>query len=244
MKYTLQKRILICTLSTCSILAGCTDTETIEPPALPVNRILTYTVVNTPTTIHGAVNGLDSTIVVYIPYYYYLDLLQPEITVSAGASVAPESGTMIEDLVRVVRGDTVIHYTVTGADGSKATYRLRVETQQPELTLNELTTDPASPAEFPASFLYLNKYEIYSPVQITGKNLFKSAGGVIEAKVTFINEQGTEISALDIASANTSSLTAIVPFTTDIPDGLYRIRVDCYSQTVTLKNPIRIKTPQ
>jgi hypothetical protein len=234
---------IIYSLACMSFLVACTETETVDPPAQRANRILTYTVVNTPDPIHGVVNDLDSTITVYVPYYYYLNLLQADIAVSGGATVTPASGTLIEDLVGIMRGDTTLRYTVTASDGSKAVYKLVINPQQPALTVEELTTDAASPAEFNSSFLYMGKYEIYSNLQLTGANFFKSADGSVLSDVTFISEEGTEIPALAVSSNEASSLTVVIPFNDSIPDGLYYIRVDCYSQSVTLQHPVRIKSP-
>jgi len=236
--------VLIAIACTGTLLTGCTETETIEPPAQPANRILTYTVVNTPDPVHGAVNDNDSTITVYLPYYYYLSLMQTELTVSEGATVTPDSGTTLDDLVRVIKGDTVIRYTVTDTKGKKKTYTLHVETQQPALEIDEITTDAAAPKEFASSYLYQEKYEVYTAVPITGKNLFKNIGNQTQVTVTFINEQGTEISAVDVNVYSTTSITAILPFHWQMAPGLYRVRVECYSHTITIKNPIRIKSPQ
>lgn len=241
--YTPKQTILTGILGLGLMLTACTETETIAPPEQRANRILTYTIVNTPNPIYGAVNDLDSTITVYVPYYYYLSLLQAELTVSEGASVTPASGTMIEDVARIALGDTTIHYTITATDGGKADYKLIIDTQQPTLTVNNVTTDPATPAEFPSSYLYLNKYEIYSAIPLTGKNLFKNADGTPRAKVTFIAADGTEIPALAASANDTESLNAIIPFSDKIAPGLYHIRIDCYSQSVTLSNPVRIKSP-
>jgi hypothetical protein len=225
------------------LLAACTDTETVEPPDLRTNRVLTYEVANIADPIYGAINDEDSTIKVYLPYFYYLNALEGNVTVSNGATVTPASGTLLRNVPAIVTGDTTVYYAVTAADGSTARYKLVVDTRQPELLIDELTTDPETPAAFYSSVLYNNSFPIYSSLMLTGENIFKTAQGNAVAKVTFIAEDGTEIPAIDANSNESISLIVVLPLDTDMPNGLYKIRVDCYSQSVTLENPIQITSP-
>jgi hypothetical protein len=226
---------------TLGLLAACTDTEIVEPPALRANRVLTYEVANTAEPLYGAVNDRDSTIKVYLPYFYYLSTLEGNVTVSDGATVTPTSGTLLKNVPAIAKGATV-YYTVTAADGSSRRYTLLVDTRQPELIVDELTTDPETPAAFYNSVLYKD-FPIYSSLMLTGKNIFNTAQGTRLAKVTFIAEDGTEIPAADAGSNESISLIVTLPLNTDMPNGLYKIRVDCYSKTITLKNPIQITSP-
>lgn len=234
--------ILSLALLALGLLAACTDTETVEPPAPLANRILTYEVANTADRLYGAVNDQDSTIKVYLPYFYYLTVLEGNVTVSEGATVTPASGTLLRNVPAIAKGDTTVYYNVTAADGSSNRYRLLVDTRQPALVVDELTTDPETPAAFYSSVMYKGT-PIYSGLMLTGKNLFKTAQGNVLAKVTFIADDGTEIPALDVASNESISLMVTLPLNTDLPNGLYTIRVDCYSQSVTLKNPVQITSP-
>jgi hypothetical protein len=227
---------------TLGLLAACTDTETVEPPALRANRVLTYEVANTAEPLYGAVNDQDSTIKVYLPYFYYLSTLEGNVTVSDGATVTPASGTLLKNVPAIARGDTAVYYTVTAADGSSKRYTLLLETRQPELIVDELTTDPETPAAFYSSVMYKD-FPIYSSLMLTGRNIFNTAQGTRLAKVTFIAADGTEIPAADAGSNESISLIVTLPLNTDMPNGLYKIRVDCYSQTITLKNPIQITSP-
>lgn len=224
------------------LLTACTETETIAPPTQRANRILEFTVVNTPESIYGVVNDQDSTIKVYLPYYYYSTILEAAVTTSPNATVIPESGTLIEDLLPVITGDTIIYYTVTDKEGAAAKYRLVIETQQPVLTVNELTENAAEPATFNSSVMY-GKYPIYAYIELTGANFFRTLNGAPISKVTFISEEGTVIPAVDANSSTTTSLTVAMPFNTGMPDGLYYVHIQCYSQSVTLQNPIRIQSP-
>jgi hypothetical protein len=224
------------------LLAACSDTETVEPPAQRADRILTYEVSNTADPIYGAVNDQDSTIRVYLPYFYYLSVLEGTVTVPTGTTVTPASGTLLKNVPAIAKGDTTVYYDVKAEDGSSKRYRLVVDTRQPELVVDELTTDPETPAAFYSSVMY-NDRPIHSGLLLTGKNLFKTAQDDVLAKVTFIAEDGTEIRALDANSNQSVSLMVVLPFNTDMPDGLYKVRIDCYSHSVTLKNPIQIASP-
>lgn len=226
-----------------SLLTACSDTETVEPPAQRTNRILTYEVANTAESIYGAVNDQDSTIKVYLPYFYYLTVLQGNVTVPEGASVSPTSGTLLKNVPAIVRGDTTVYYDVTAADGSTARYKLVLDTQQPALVVDELTTDPETPAAFYSSVMYKGT-PIYSGLLLTGKNFFKTAQGNVLTKVTFIAEDGTETKALDANTNESISLMVTIPMDTDMPNGLYKIRVECYGHITTLKNPIQIVSPR
>lgn len=224
------------------LLAACTDTETVEPPAQRTDRILTYEVANTAEPIYGAVNDQDSTIRVYLPYFYYLTVLEGKVTVPTGTTVTPASGTLLKNVPAIAKGDTTVYYDVTTEDGDSKRYTLRIDTRQPELVVDELTTDPETPAEFYSSVMYKGN-PIHSALMLTGKSFFKTAQGNVLTKVTFIAEDGTEIRALDANSNESISLVVILPFDTEMPNGLYKVRVDCYSHSVTLKNPIHITSP-
>lgn len=226
-----------------AILTACTDTETVEPPAQRANRILTYEVANAADPIYGAVNDKDSTIKVYLPYFYYLTALEGKVTVPAGATVTPASGTLLKNVPAIANGDTTVYYDVTAADGSTARYKLLIDTRQPELVVDELTTDPKAPTAFYSSVMYSPTTPIHSFLILTGENIFKNAKGDRLAEVTFIAEDGAEIPALDVSSNDAVSLIVTLPFDTDMPDGQYRVRIQCYSQTVTLVNPIQIASP-
>lgn len=237
-----KKLLYICSAIVFFSIASCTETETIAPPELASNRILEYKVVNTSETIYGAINEEEQMITVYLPYYYYLTILQAEVSISDGATIVPESGTYIENLVDVIKGDSTVVYTVTDTDGNAVDYQLQVETQQPELVVDELTTDPDNPTVYYSSVVYMG-YDITSTISLTGENMFSSTSNEYLAEVTFISEDGTEIPALLTVNNSTSQIVSTVPYNDNIPDGLYDIRVDIYGQSVTLEYPISIQSP-
>ncbi len=102
-------------------LASCT--KTMDLPGLPQNKILSYKVVNLQdTVIYGAVDNIDHTITVYVPFYLNMTVIDPEIKVSDGAKIEGR----IEP-VSVNAKD--VKYKVTGADGSTNVYTLQIINQ-------------------------------------------------------------------------------------------------------------------
>ena len=109
-----------CLTAVAMTLFACTKTT--SPNPLPKNRILSFKVTNlTDTLIYGAIDDIDNTITVYVPFYYGLTLIDPEIELSEGATLA-------EEALPVNIGETAT-YNVTGADGSKRAYKLSIVLQ-------------------------------------------------------------------------------------------------------------------
>lgn len=121
------------------LAAACT--KTVDPEALPQNTITSYKVSNIQdTAIYGAIDNIENTITVYIPYYYSVSVIDPEITVEQGAKL---TGTI--EPVPVT--DTTQTYQVKGADGSSRTYHLII-VQQNTPYLN-LYWGMAAPSTYP-----------------------------------------------------------------------------------------------
>lgn len=118
MKHLTPLNILFCILL---VTAGCTKTE--ELPMLSQSRILSFKVPTADGEIIGAVDESDKTIILYLPFYYQFSVIDPEITLSDGASLLEESIP-----VDVLADGTV--YTVVGADHSRTSYTLSIQLQQ------------------------------------------------------------------------------------------------------------------
>src|SRR5690606_33042905 len=97
--------------------SSCTKTEDFEP--LNEDKILTYKIVNLPNdeVIYGSIDNQANVIKVYLPYYLGLFVIDPEITLSPGATLEGE----IEP-VNVNSEDKT--YTVRAANGTSRTYKL------------------------------------------------------------------------------------------------------------------------
>lgn len=104
-------------------ITSCTKTEALTP--LAQNRILEYKVTNLPdTVIYGAIDNIDNSITVYVPYYFSLSVIEPAVTLSAGARLSTEA-------LPVSITDSTTSYEVKGADGSSRTYKLHIVQQNP-----------------------------------------------------------------------------------------------------------------
>lgn len=243
------------------LLTACTKTTTNPYPSPSQSRILSYKIVNTNTPITGVVDDNDHTITVYLGPTLFLSILEPQITVPEGASISPASGSFIENLADYFAKGRTIQYTVTGKDKSVSTYTLHIISQQPPLSFEEVTTDPANPVTYNHSISwYSNSIAIYTttPYLFSPSNIVSQAVG----RVSLVAENGTEYpmtsdgaGAPAFAGAAVTSyshvivnLSGVIGYDlltgganqTSPPPGLYRIKVQYYSRTTTLKNPIRI----
>lgn len=246
MKQLLRLPALYIALAT-GTLAGCTKTDTIAPPEEAQNRILEYKIVNVQgDPIYGSVNDADSTVTIYLPFYKQLITLEPEITVSEGATITPASGTLIENLLEVFHSDEPIRYEVKDKAGKAKTYTLHIEVQQPAVTVDELSPDAD----------HINEYTI--TMSVPGLTQFNATGtGFSEnhelMKAVLVNEAGEESPALSIGATNTNDLYTFSfyiikysepydPVVYWLHDGaaLYKLRVYNYSKVATTTLPIRI----
>jgi len=229
------------------VMAGCTKTDTIAPPAEADNRITEYKIVNVQgDPIYGTIHDADSSIEVYLPFYKQLVVLEPEIKVSAGATVQPGTGTLIENLLEVFQKGRDIKYAVTGKSGKKKTYTLKITVQQPPLTLKELSNSATD----------IKSYDIAMSVNFSSINISLKGTGFHEnhdlMKVVLVDEAGKEYFPLAMSVTNTNDLNAISfslinymanpdPVLASLPaTGLYKVRVYAYSKQVTTAFPIRI----
>lgn len=81
------------------------------------NFILTFTIPTGDETINGAINNENNTITLSVPFAFDLTNVVPEITVSANASVSPNSG-----LSQNIEENTV--YTVSAENGDVRSYNI------------------------------------------------------------------------------------------------------------------------
>jgi hypothetical protein len=118
-----------------AVFAACK--KTIYPEPLPQNKILEYKVVNVQdTVIYGAIDNIENTITVYVPYYYGLSVIEPKITLDANASLATTPQPVSIDV-------TDQTYIVKGSDGTTRTYKLTIVQQNtPNLILSWVSSSP------------------------------------------------------------------------------------------------------
>jgi hypothetical protein len=205
---------------------GDTVYDTLEAPE-PGNHILEYNVVNlADAPIYSAIDHAEKTITVYLPHYYVLEFIEPEIVLPQGASVSPETGELVE-----VFSAEPVTYTVTARDGTKATYQLKIEIQQPQIVLDELGT-----AEAPHSI------GIDDGIVITGKNFIPD---IAVTNVYLIDEAGEEIKLVPEVNATERSTTmGFYAVETAVETGkLYWIEMRAYTLTQRMQYPIQFELP-
>lgn len=237
----LRSLLLICGISI--LMAACTKTDTIAPPELSQSRMLEYKIVNVQgDPIVGTINDQDSSITVYIPFYLQLLTLEPEIKASTGATISPASGTLIEDLLDVFQNGRDIKYLVTGKDGSRKTYTLNIQVQQPPIVLKELSTAENT-----------RNYNVRSSnpnlrITLQGSGFSENRDLM---KLELVDEAGTaypmgsialnnfnDTQSLNITLSSSAEATAI--FNSIETSKKFRIRVYSYAQQATTQYPIQI----
>lgn len=241
---------------------SCTKTVTNDYPAASQSRMLSYQIANVATPISGVVDESDHTITVYLPPTMYLTILEPQITVSEGATVNPVSGSYIEELADYFAKGRTIQYTVTGADNSSTTYTLKILSQQPALAFEEVSNDTANPVTYNHMVSHVsNDIILYTKTPY----LFSESGTVSEAvgrvwlvaaadgkeypmvrdqtkAPSFAGAQASPASYVNISLGGVEGYDLLQPGVdkNSPPAGLYHIKVQYYSQITTLNNPIKI----
>lgn len=206
---------------------GETVYDTLDVPALPGSRMLEYNVANLADgPIYSAIDHASKMITVYLPHYYTLEFIEPEIVLPEGSKVEPESGELVE-----VFPETPVSYKVTGKDGTTATYALKVEIQQPQIALNELGT-----AEAPFTTT------ITSGITITGKNFIPS---VTVTNVFLVDDAGGEIPLRPQTNGTERSTTLLFfPVVDDVEIGKsYWIEMRAYALTQRMQYPVQFIWP-
>lgn len=197
--------------------------------SLAANRIITYKVLNTGSdAIFSSVNNKEKTITVYLPYYYALYYMETEIILPAGSTIIPAATALAP-----VFSDTTFTYTITDANGAKATYALHTVIQQPDLQLNELSTATST------TTLFMKAGGSYP---FTGKNFVPSNS---VTKLNLVDASGKVIYQFDESSIEpytyqmnfTGSANALIVLAKDTD---YWLQVKSYNLTYTTKYPIRI----
>jgi hypothetical protein len=234
------KHLMLLALPAMALAVGCKKTDTVEAPAIATNRILSYKIVNVPDEpVYGAINDDAGTITVILPYYYFLTTLQPEITVSDGATVTPGTGILIEDVTKKLTEGTPVEYKVTAKDGSTATYKLKLTTQQPAITVDELSVDAANPLVLYNSVPETSSYNFFT---ITGTNFIPLQEVLnISSTVSYLNDKGTVVYTMESGDIYTTRLGTSVPSAALLPEGLYWISITSYTRSATMKNPVKVQ---
>lgn len=211
-----------CLAAVIATLFACTKTK--DPDPLPQNRILSFKVVNlTDTLIYGAIDDIDNTITVYIPFYYGLTVIDPRIELSGGAK--------LQEKILPVAIDETASYTVTGADGSKRSYALHIVLQNtPPLqaawvNANLLTYPRGSLPVVKGNFWARNK----ALLKLTLRNERSGKAVLLDA-----GTGNMQIDAQDLYSFGAVAIPA------DIDTGYYKLEIGFMGHQVTMEPPVHI----
>ncbi|GEP94056.1 hypothetical protein [Chitinophaga cymbidii] len=210
-------------------IASCTKTE--DLPARTQSSMLSFAVTNLPDTlIYGVVDQTDHTITVYLPFYYNLNIIDPQIKVSEGASV-------LEELLPVNVNDSTQQYTVKGKDSSVTVYKLKIYVQPPGVpfVLTEISTADS----------YYETWPGYGQFSITGS--FYTLNAKI-ADAWLVDKSGAEhpLTLTAISSSGDASTGTVqywlsgIPVPSTLDSGLYHVKAAIYGRTATMQYPIRV----
>lgn len=210
------------------VSVSCKKTVDLEP--LPQNEITAFKVTNLQdTVIYGAIDNTNKSITVYLPFFYGLNVIDPEITVSPGASV-------VEEILPVPVESENTTYTVKGPDGSLNKYQLIIVQQNtPSL---EISWEQQEPVSFPlgeipfirGNFMTTNR----ALVQVQLEHIKKG-------KTVTMHSQNGAIT-LD-PSANWYMLSGL-KLPADIDTGAWQVKIDFLDHHRTLPEPLLVQHRQ
>jgi len=203
--------------------------KTIAPPALSDSKILEYNVPVSDGNIAGVIDETDQTITVYIPFYYELNVIDPKVKLSAGATLKETV-----EPVDVLSDKTT--YTVTGTDKTSTTYKLIIKIQQ----ISPMVIEEKSATTETAIFGLNTRLNVIGNFYTTDPNkLSVSLISKTTSKETDL-DKGTDFSVSPIEdSYNLSGL--IIPASIDT--GLYYIKVKKSGISAQTKYPVRLNYP-
>jgi hypothetical protein len=107
-------------------MQACTKTEYKPYEKVPLNKVLSYKVTNAQQNLQGAIDNVNNTITVLVPYYLGVSYLVADIQLDEGARLLDSTGVEINldgGLEPVLVGATV-KYIVESKEGEKRPYTL------------------------------------------------------------------------------------------------------------------------
>ncbi|MDX3914049.1 MULTISPECIES: hypothetical protein [Olivibacter] len=216
-------------------LSACTKTADLPP--LSNSKIVAYKVPVADGTILGAIDESDKTITVYLPFYYQLDVIDPEITVADGARLQ-------EEVKPVAVLDSSITYTVKGADQSTATYKLIIVLQQiAPLVIQELSSETTITAwGVGASNIVLRgNFNTNDPAKISAYLVNEAGQETALSANTGIGPANVTVSIIGNEKLYTFGNLQI-PQTLDT--GLYKVKVKVQALSAESQYPVRLTYQQ
>jgi len=208
-------------------LFSCKKTETIGLPDLPQDRMLEYKVTNLPNTvIYGAIDHIENTVTVYLPYYHAVSHIDPEIELQLGA-------TLTEEIQPVSVNEGKQTYTVNGKNGSSRTYRLVIAQQNPLGFTPFFNT--SNPSAYP-----------YSSINVWG-DFYSTNASTLWAKITH-KASGREFQYDDMSETKISVSPDGYRFPLEIPaeaePGNYEVEISFLGNTAKMEQTLEVKKHQ
>lgn len=228
----LRLKCFCCALFALAVLFGCK--KTMDLPQQSDSKIIAYKVPVSDGSISGIIDETDKTITVYLPFYYNLDVIDPEIKLATGAKLSTE--VLPVDVL-----DDKTTYTVTGADKSTVTYKLVIKLQQiSPLKVDEVSTE-SKPVVWGIGYYMINLSGNFNTLDPTKIRIFLVGADNTETEMSYTTGYGpAAVSVLMAASEKVYSIGYVgVPQTLD--PGLYRVRVKVQSLTKDLKYPVKLE---
>ncbi|SHM17979.1 hypothetical protein [Chitinophaga sp. CF418] len=188
---------------------GACSKETVQAP-YPYNELQTFQVVaGVGDTIPAAIS--NGSIILYWPFDHPLpDSIAPLLSISEHAVVSPASGA------RVSLKDSV-SYVVTAESGAKATYKLRVVVNQPDLLIND-ETDVVGRLDATTDIGGITY--VIPDTTFTAAYLVAASGATTRCVINSFTELGANEYSVNIA-------------TPAVDTGSYRLRIVSGAQTLT-----------
>ncbi|MFW0717627.1 hypothetical protein [Pedobacter sp. N23S346] len=200
--------------------------KTVDYEHLAQNRITAFTVVNVKdTVIHGAIDNIKNSIIVYVPYYYSLSVIEPKITVDQGA-------TLTTQIQPVNIADDKQTFSVKSSIGEVRTYSLKIIQQNP----------PSLSLSWPMG----NNEGSPNATQVFYGNLRSTSVASLDVTLT---QQGTNKTFKpDLSNALINSthygfdgdILSIGTLPPDLDSGYYKIDISFLGNKVTMDKPLHV----
>lgn len=215
-----------------AVLSGCK--KTMELPKQANSKIIAYKVPVSDGMISGVIDETDKTITVYVPFYYNLEVIDPEITLASGAKLSTE--VLPVDLL-----DDKTTYTVTGTDKSTSTYKLVIKVQQIlPLKVNEISTESKT-VVWGIGYYMINLSGSFNTLDATKVKIFLVGADNKEIEMVYTTGYGP--AAVNVLMSGSEKLYSIgyigVPQTLD--PGTYKVRVKIQALSTDLKYPVKLE---
>nr|WP_068891676.1 hypothetical protein [Pedobacter panaciterrae] len=214
--------------------------KTMDLPAQSDSKILEYKVPVSDGVISGVIDETDKTITVYVPFYYQLDVIDPEIKLAQGAKLK-------EEILPVEVLNNTMTYTVTGADKSSSTYKLIIKLQQvTPLVIDELSSETTT-ASLGIGFQMASFYGNFNTNDANKVRVFLVDAAGKESEFSHTTGYGAAaVAPFNGADGKKSYNISYMGVPQTVLPGLYKVRVKVLSLTAEMKYPVQLEyiTPQ